>query len=75
MLLQEHNIDIKHIKGKDNIIADALSCVHSLMKIFDQWWTFDNLTYKKFDVFIFCMDVSFDIDIVLLKIDTFIIMI
>ena len=27
LMLQEYNIDIKHIKGKDNIIADALSCV------------------------------------------------
>ena len=27
LMLQEYNIDIKHIKGKDNIIADALSHV------------------------------------------------
>ena len=27
LMLQEYNIDIKHIKGKDNIIADALSRV------------------------------------------------
>ena len=27
LMLQEFNIDIKHIKGKDNIIADALSRV------------------------------------------------
>ena len=25
LILQEHNIDIRHIKGKDNIIPDALS--------------------------------------------------
>ena len=25
LLLQEYNLDIKHIKGKDNIISDALS--------------------------------------------------
>ena len=25
LLLQEYNLDIKHIKGKDNVIADALS--------------------------------------------------
>jgi hypothetical protein len=25
LMLQEYNIDIKHIKGKDNVIADALS--------------------------------------------------
>ena len=25
--IQEYNIDIKHIKGKDNMIADALSRV------------------------------------------------
>ena len=24
-MLQEHNLDIRHIKGKDNIIPDALS--------------------------------------------------
>ena len=27
LMLQEYNIDIKHIKGKDNIIADTLSHV------------------------------------------------
>ena len=27
LMLQEYNIDITHIKGKDNIIADALSRV------------------------------------------------
>ena len=25
LMLQEHNLDIRHIKGKDNIIPDALS--------------------------------------------------
>ena len=25
LLLQEHNMDIRHIKGKENVIADALS--------------------------------------------------
>ena len=25
LLLQEYNLDIRHIKGKDNIISDALS--------------------------------------------------
>ena len=27
LTLQEYNLDIKHIKGKDNVIADALSRV------------------------------------------------
>ena len=27
LMLQEYNIDIKHIKGKDNVIADTLSRV------------------------------------------------
>ena len=25
LILQEYNLDIKHIKGKDNVMADALS--------------------------------------------------
>jgi hypothetical protein len=25
LLLQEYNLDIRHIRGKDNVIADALS--------------------------------------------------
>lgn len=27
LMLQEYNLDIKHIKGKDNVVADALSRV------------------------------------------------
>jgi hypothetical protein len=27
LLLQEYNLDIRHIRGKDNVIADALSRV------------------------------------------------
>lgn len=25
MFLQSHSLDIRHIKGKDNVVADALS--------------------------------------------------
>ena len=37
LLLQEYNLDIRHIKGKDNIISDAMSrpscldCLNSLL--------------------------------------------
>ena len=27
LMLQEHDLDIRHIKGKDNVIADCLSRV------------------------------------------------
>ena len=27
LLLQEYNLDVKHVKGKDNVIADCLSRV------------------------------------------------
>ena len=28
LMLQEHNLDIRHIKGRDNIIPDTLSSIH-----------------------------------------------
>ncbi len=30
LIVQEYHLDIRHKKGADNIIADALSRVHSL---------------------------------------------
>ena len=27
LLLQENNLVIKHVKGKDNVVVDALSCL------------------------------------------------
>ena len=31
----------------------TILCVKSLINSHDQWWTFDNLTYKQFHLFIF----------------------
>lgn len=30
LILQEYNLDIRHQKGSENVVADALSRVHSL---------------------------------------------